>query len=462
LLLWLAAVASAQVPAHVEAARDRIDWEAAGAEAVGVLAGYLATDTTNPPGNERAGAEYLAGVLASAGIASEIVDHGGGRASLIARVEGEGTEPPLCLLSHMDVVPVERDMWTVEPLSGVIRDGYLYGRGALDMKGMGAIETLALVWLARADVPLKRDVVLLAVADEEGGGLGMKTMVDEHWGRIGCSHLINEGGVGIRDAFFDGQHLHPISVAEKGYLWIDLVASGSAGHGSVEQPVEAPKTLLAAMEAIDRRHPKPRITDETRALLRAVGAHKGGATGAVLRSKALSGLLVKPRLLREPASRAVITDTVHLTGMAGAVSPNVVPSQVRATYDCRLLPGTTDADVLGELERLVRKVDGVSFEVTNYAPSSGSEWRGDPLFDAIARYAVEGRPDAVAAPFLSVGFTDSLYARRLGVRAYGYVPFEITPEEAATMHGHDERVPVDQIGEGLRRLFSMVVEFAGA
>lgn len=462
MLLWLAAVALGQVPAHVDAARDRIDWTAAGAEAVGVLAGFLATDTTNPPGNEEAGAVYLAGVLSSAGIASEIVSHGGGRASLIARVEGEGTEPPLCLLSHLDVVPAERDLWTVEPLSGVVRDGYLYGRGALDMKGMGALETLVLVWLARAEVPLRRDVVLLAVADEEGHGLGMRTLVDERWGDIGCSHLINEGGVGIRDAFFEGQHLHPISVAEKGYLWVDVVASGAAGHGSVVQADEAPGRLLSAMRAIEKRRAKTRFTDETWALLHAVGVHKGGATGAVLRSKGLSKLFVKPRLLKEPASRSVITDTVHLTGMAGAVSPNVVPSQVRATYDCRLLPGTTDAEVLADLTHRIRKIDGVSLEVTQYAPSSGSEWRGDPLFDAIARYAVEGRPDAVAAPFLSVGFTDSLYARRLGVRAFGYVPFEVTPEEASTMHGHDERVPVDQIGDGLRRLFSMVVDFAGA
>ncbi|MBW1881031.1 MAG: M20/M25/M40 family metallo-hydrolase, partial [Deltaproteobacteria bacterium] len=348
-----------------------------------------------------------------------------------------------------------------DPFSGHLDpDGMLWGRGALDMKGMGALELMTLVWLKRLDVPLERDVVLVAVADEEIDNLGMLQLVEEHWDRVGCSHLINEGGLGAQDAVFDGQTLHSISVAEKGVLWVRMVASGEAGHGSTPRSGEAPDRLLEAMEAIARRKPKPRFDPALYELLAAAGRHHGGFTGFVMRSRFLVRLLAKGQLMKNPLTRAAITDTVHLTGMAGGSEPNSVPSQVSATYDCRLLPGTEPDAVLAELRHLTRKVEGIEFEVLHSVSSNGSPW-DDPLYDAIAAYAVEGRPNAAAGPLLSVGFTDSIYARPLGVHAYGYIPFEVNGEELATMHGRDERVSAENVREGLRRLFSIVVDFAG-
>jgi len=448
-------------PAHVAAARDRVDWEAAGAEAVEVLAGYLAVDTRNPPGNEARGAEVLAGVLESEGIASERVTLAPGRESLIARVSGSGAASPLCLLSHIDVAGVEPGNWKVDPFSGQLDpDGTLWGRGALDMKGMGVLELMTLVWLKRLDVPLERDVVLVAVADEELDNLGMRQLVGEHWDLLGCSHLINEGGFGARDALFEGQTLHSISVAEKGVLWVRMVATGKAGHGSTPVAGEAPARLLEAMEAIGRRKPRPRIDPALFGLLAAAGRHHGGFSGFVMRSPFLVRLLAKGRLMKNPLTRAAITDTVHLTGLSGGTEPNSVPSRASATYDCRLLPGTAPEDMLAELRHLTRKVEGIEFEVLHSVASTGSPW-DDPLYEAIATYATEERPDAAAGPLLSVGFTDSIYARPLGVHAYGYVPFVVDGEELATMHGADERVSSENIREGLRRLFSIVVDFAG-
>lgn len=463
MIALLASLALAHdTPDRVEAWRSAIDWSRAGDESARWLADYLKVDTVAPPGNEMDGVRYLQSILDAEGIASEVVDHGDNRGSLIARLAGDGSKPPLCLLSHIDVVPSERDRWTFDPLSGAIEDGVIYGRGALDMKGMGIVELAAMVHLKRLGVPLERDVLLVAVADEEVDGMGMQELVKDHWDRIGCSHMINEGGLGIRDALFEGQDLHAISVAEKGTLWVKMIAEGTAGHGSTIEPDEAPGRLLEAMALVERKyHPKPRIDPALRVLFRQVGRQKGGFVGAVLRSRVLFGLLVKPKLLADPQTSAALTDTVHLTGMGGASSTNVIPSEVWAQYDCRLLPGTEPGALLGELEHITRKLPWIRWEAYQQQPANGSPW-DDPFYERIEHYAAEGRPQAAAGPVLSVGFTDSIFARPLGVNAYGYVPFVITRDEGATMHGHDERLSVENVQEGTRRMFSIVLDFAGA
>lgn len=450
-----------ETPARVAAARDAVDWAVAGEQAAAHLSEYIRVDTTNPPGHERRGVDWIAGILASEGIPSEIVDHGDDRASLIARLPGNGSGSPLCLLSHVDVVTAEPASWTRPPLSGDVADGYVWGRGALDMKGMGIVELETVLWLKRNAVPLARDVVLLAVADEEVDGIGMKALVAQ-WDRIGCSHLINEGGLGLEGALFDGQVLHAVSVAEKGIAWLKVTATGMPGHGSVPDPrVEAPARLLAAMEAVDRGYrARPHVDPAMRELLRNAGRERGGIVRTILGSRVLTGLFVRPRLMGDPTTRAAITDTVHLTGMAGANMPNVVPGAVWALYDCRLLPGTTPAAMVERIERLVRDVPGITVELLDGFESNRSPV-DDPLYARIAHYAVEDRPGHVAGPLLSVGFTDSLYARPLGVHAYGYVPFVVDAIQADTMHGNDERVSVENLREGTRRLYSIVVDFAG-
>lgn len=451
------------VPDRVAHWRDRVDWDAAGDEAVQVLSRYLRVPTVNPPGDEGLGVEFLGAILDEEGIPWEAVEHAPGRASLIARLDGSTDEAPLCLLSHIDVVSSETEHWDADkgPLSGAIADGYVWGRGALDMKGMGALELMTVVQLARLGVPLRRDVVLIAVADEEVHNVGMQELVRDHWDRLRCGHILNEGGIGLKDALFEGQTIHAISVAEKGVLWMQMHADGRAGHGSTPYPGEAPARLLRAMERIERRYrSRVRIDPAMYELLRNVGHDKGGVVGSILKSKALVNLLVKGRLKGTPATHAAIVDTMHLTGMLGAEEPNVVPGRVSAQYDCRTLPGTDPDAIVAELERAVRKVDGISFEVLQQYDAAGSEWRGDPVYDAIAAYATEGGEGHVAGPVLSVGFTDSIFARTTGTRAYGYVPFVVTEDEASTMHGHRERVAVEQVHDGLRVLFSIVVDAA--
>jgi len=440
---------------------ERVDWRGAGDEAARVLAGYLRVDTQNPPGNETRGARYLAAVLAREGIRSEIVEHRPGRGSLIARLKGSGQQKPICLLSHIDTATSEPAEWPPGrgPVSGTIDDsGTIWGRGALDMKGMGAIELMTLVWLKRLEVPLRRDVVLLAVADEEVDNGGMRFVMQKHWRRIGCSHMVNEGGLGLKDGLFRGQTVFGISVAEKGVMWVTMTVRGEGGHGSTPRPEHTPRRLIEALGRLLKRVPKARIHPSLQELFARVGEHKGGVTGFVLKRPTLVRWLAMDKLLGRPGTRAALVDTVNITVLdTGGNQPNVVPSTARARLDIRLLPDTRPAQVLAELRRLVGGDPAIRFEQTHYYPSLESP-RDDPLYRALARHAVAGRDDAVAGPVLSIGFTDSLFARQRGVRAYGLVPFEVTEDEAKTMHAPKERVSVANVRRGLRVLLGAVIE----
>jgi acetylornithine deacetylase/succinyl-diaminopimelate desuccinylase-like protein len=444
--------------------QDAIDWRSAGDEAAGLLSAYLRVDSLNPPGNETRAARFLAAVLARAGIPSEIVEFAPGRSSLIARLQGDGREKPLCLLSHTDVVgAVEKD-WPdgKGPLSGTLdADGMIWGRGALDMKGMGAIELMTVVWLKRLGVPLRRDVILLAVGDEEVGSGGMKSLVEKHWGRIGCSHLINEGGMGLKDLFFPGQTVFPITVVEKGALGLRMTVRGEGGHGSTPRPEHTPKVLLQALARIEQRRPDVSVHASYRELAARVGEHHGGLAGFLLQRPALvDGVLLK-RLMKNPVMNAAVVDTVAVTGIeTGDHSPNVVPTTASAILDCRLRPGRTPEQLIAELRHLTGDDPRIRFDQLYWDSAVESPWQDDPLFQALAAQVVAGRPDAVAGPALSVAFTDSLFARQRGVRAYGFVPFAVSQAEAATMHGPNERISVENLRTGLAILFRSVVQAA--
>jgi len=451
-------------PASLSKRADSVDWNAAGDEAVVVLSDYLKVDTRNPPGNETRGARFFADLLAREGIESSIHEFAPNRGSLVARLKATGpvTDKPLCLLSHLDVVTAEDAEWPADaqPLSGVVKDGFVWGRGALDMKGMGVIELLTLVQLKRLGVPLRRDVLLLAVADEEVDNQGMHLLVDTMWDQLDCGVVLNEGGIGLPGLLFEGQTVFPITVAEKGTLWLRLVAKGEAGHGSTPVPGRAPGKLLAAIEKLNAREPKASIHPALYELLARVGAQKGGLTGFILSHPALVDLFVTGKLMGTPPTRAALTNTCQVTGFDGKGSaPNVIPSEVAAIVDCRVRPDTKPETLLAELKTLLG--DEVTIEVIQNEPASESSW-DDPLFEALVRHLTAGRPDVVAGPAISPGFTDSNLARPKGAKAYGLVPFEVDRELLGTMHGKHERVPVAQVKRGLEVLFRAVLDAAGA
>jgi len=438
-----------------------IDWQAAGDEAAVILSQYLQIDTSNPPGNETRGAQFLAQILNKEAIAAEIVEFAPGRGSLIARLEpqAQATEKPLCLLSHIDVVPAETAKWPVEtpPFGGVIdKAGVLWGRGALDMKGMGALETLTLVWLKRQHVALKRAVILLAVADEEVDNRGVRFVIDKHWGKIDCSQLINEGGVGLKAMLTPGQTVFGVSTAEKGLLWLKLTAHGPAGHGSTPVPGRAPEKLLRALDKIRARQPQPNIHPILYNVLAQSGYATGGIAGFVLKRPWWVRRVVLGKLMASAPARAGVTNTINITGFAGMNEPNVVPSEVQANLDCRLLPGVKPYEMLEEIKTLIDDPD-ISLQVLHEAEANESPL-DDPFFAAIARNVLKVHADAVVGPVLSPGFTDSIKLRPLGVHAYGLVPFVIDLQEAGTIHGANERVSLQNIRDGLRILYGAVLD----
>jgi len=451
----------ADAPPAAKRWRDAPDWKAAGDETVELLRGYLRVDTTNPPGNEVRGAEYLGAVLKREGIPFEIVESAPGRGNVIAELKGSGEEKPLCLLSHIDVVTADTAKWPPGkgPLSATLDDkGMIWGRGALDMKGLGAIELMTMVLLKRQNVPLKRSVFLLAVADEEQGGSGMRFVADERWGDIGCSHVLNEGGIGVQDLFVKGQSVYAISIAEKGILWLQMTAHGDTGHGSTPMPGRAPERLLRALSRLRARGLTPTIHPALYDLSARVGDDAGGFTGFVLERPTLLRAFALDKFMANPESRAALIDTVSVTGFEGRRAPNVVPSEVSAILDCRLLPGTRPVDFFAKLTDIVDD-PLVTFEAIQIAQPTESPWN-DPFFDALVREALDGRTQVVAGPAISPGTTDSRFLRDKGVRAYGLVPFVIPKEDFKGIHGTGERVSVENVHRGLRIVYRAVVDVA--
>jgi len=454
------AVDAAALPST--ALRENVDWQTIGDAAFADLTAYLQVDTVNPPGNERNGVVFLQEKLRGLGLSDDdmvVVDHGDNRASLIARLKA--TQPPtqgaLCLMSHIDVVTSEPERWHAErgPLSGAVvdEDGerYVYGRGALDMKGMAIMELHALKALVDSGRPRSRDIVFLAVADEEVKSMGIDAIAsDEHWPKVACTHAINEGGIGLKDAIVPGQTVIAISVGERGVLWSRVVAEGPPGHGSTPIPGRAPEKLLGAMKRMDEWRDTPTIHPALYELLAEVGREAGGAQGFVMERPTLVDLLVGDRLQQKPTTKAITNDTVHLTGFWGANSPNVVPSTVWAQYDVRLLPGTSPAAMEAELKEWLKDHD-VRLEVIERKEANVSEWE-DPVFRALQRHAIDGDARTVAGPIISPGFTDSIVLRRRGVKAYGVIPVVVSAVESASMHGDNERLSRKNVERGTRVL----------
>lgn len=370
----------------------------------------------------------------------------------------------LCLLSHSDVVPADSTEWMVDPWAGTIKDGYIWGRGALDMKGVTALHVSSLIWLKRAMdhgiLKLKRPIAVIVVADEEVSNLGMKALVNDsrHWDRLGCSHLLNEGAFGIKDLLFKGQNVMPISVGEKGVLWVKLTAKGPSGHGSVPRLHYAPAILLKAIKRIQQREIRPSISQPLTEMFARVGANYGGVSGFVLQRPLLTRWFALNKILSVPESAAGVSNTFHITGFHAAQGkPNVVPSEATLTLDIRVLPNHKPQNVLTELKTLVDD-ERISIEVITSIPSEISGWQDDPIFDALMRQSIRVFPNAVAGPVTSVGFTDSTFARQKGVKAYGWVPFMLHRDELATMHGPNERVSLSQLKKGLDATLTMLLE----
>jgi acetylornithine deacetylase/succinyl-diaminopimelate desuccinylase-like protein len=444
-------------------ALEQVDWEREGAAVVELLAALLRFDTTNPPGAEAEAVAFLADTLRQAGVEPEVLSPVPGRANLVARLAGgDGAEAPLLLNGHVDVVAAEAGRWRHPPFAGEVHDGELWGRGAVDMKSMVAMSVATVGLLTRLGVPLRRDLKLAVVADEEAGcQAGSAWLVDHHPDKVRAGHALGE--VGGATFYLGGRPFYPIQVAEKGIAWLRASATGATGHGSIPREDNAVVRLSEFLARVGRRRLPLHASPEVRRFLEALAELQGRAGRAAL------PLLLHPRWsslvlrrgVRDPGMArllsAVLRNTASPTVVHAGAKVNVIPGRADAELDGRIAVGSSEAELLAEL----RSLAGPDIELELLGPSRPPTVTppGDPLFDLLAGVVADHHPGAVAVPTVTPGFTDAKFWSQLGTACYGFVPIRLEPSDpdfAAMFHGDDERVPVAGLKAGLRMLADAV------
>jgi acetylornithine deacetylase/succinyl-diaminopimelate desuccinylase-like protein len=419
-----------------------IEWKAVKEEAIGILREYITIDTTNPPGLEKPAADFLENILKKDGLKTETYQAVSERPNLICHLKGDGSKKALILLHHMDVVPVEREKWSVDPFDGRIQNGFLWGRGALDMKGTGIIYLMAFLLAHRLSLPLKRDLIYLAVPDEETGGeMGAEWLTNNHPDKIEAEYLINEGGTGWKEGPLSGFN---VGIGEKGPLWLRLSVDGTPGHGSVPVDDNACVRLAKALTRIADFKTPLQIVPEMHTFLDRVGTGRDISPGE----------LADHDLLKRPIVAAMFRNTISLTGLKAGQKENVIPSRAEATFDCRLLPGADHSSFIKELEEIIAD-EGIQIDVIMQIEASCSPAETE-IYSVLEGILAENYPEVLVLPTISTGFTDSRCFRRLGTHCYGLLPLLIDLEIIGTIHGHDERLPIHDLEKGIKVIFDMI------
>jgi acetylornithine deacetylase/succinyl-diaminopimelate desuccinylase-like protein len=469
-----------------EAPAAALDLEREGAEAVRLLRELIRFDTVNPPppGSSRPNAGetalllYVKGLLAAEGIDSEIYEAQPGRGNLVARYRGTGAKPAVLLMSHVDVVNFDASRWEVEPLSGAVRDGFVWGRGALDDKDGAAVFVQVLRILARTRPRLSRDVIVMLNSDEESSGkFGARWMVEKHWDKIACEAVLSEGG---RVALRDGKEVeYDFETAEKVYNDFRLWVRGRSGHSSVPVDRNAIYTLGRLLEKLERFRTPIRLTETAAASLAALADLPANAAWKDAMKKASAGdLAAAEDLCKEPRFNALLRSTFVPTIVRGGIRENVLPPDAEINFNVRLLPGDRIDDLIGALLRYleVPKVEVVEGDAAAFekwkqekkdadmavflaergvdAPATSLRTEMYRTLDLVARRL---SPGAVVAPRLSPGATDLRFFRMKGVQAYGIGPCP-AGEEENTLHDHNERVRIKSVESGVRFVLETVIE----
>ncbi|MDX1494704.1 MAG: M20/M25/M40 family metallo-hydrolase [Longimicrobiales bacterium] len=447
--LWAAAPAPASAQLDLAALQD---------EAVEWLQEYIRINTINPPGNETEGAEFFARIFEAEGIEYEMAESAPGRGNIWARLEG-GDEPGIVLLHHIDVVPADERYWTVDPLSGDLRDGYIYGRGALDTKTSGILHLAAFLALHRTETPLNRDVVFMATADEEAGGFfGAGWLVEnrpELFRDIGF--LLNEGGGGTD---VDGTVNFGLEVTQKVPYWLRLTATGEPGHGSRPLVTYASLELIEALERLRLHSFEPRI-------IPAVHDHLSGIAERHpepwrTRFADMAAYVDDPSVMLElqqydPGLHALTRNTCSITRFEGSNKINVVSPEVAAEIDCRLLPDQDPYAWLAELGSVLGPAIDVEV-LMGFTPAVSST--DTDLYRTVREVTLEEFPEAGFVPQVVGGFTDSHFFRDLGITSYGYTATATPAEDSGGVHGNDERVTEENVRRGVELTLAILERFA--
>jgi acetylornithine deacetylase/succinyl-diaminopimelate desuccinylase-like protein len=451
-LMMLVAVRAAAAPPAAA------DFEGAIADLRALLVRLVEADTTNPPGNEARAVAIVAERLAAEGIPHETTEFAPGRQNLVARLSGDGSEKPLLLLAHLDVVGADGQPWTSPPHRVTERDGFLVGRGVSDDLGMALVELETVVLLKRSGASLRRDVILALTGDEESGGAGIRALLAREPQAMGAAIALNEGG-GPRLDERGRVAFVALQTAEKTYQDFALIVTGSTGHSSVPLPDNAIYRLARALERIGRRRFPVRLLPVVREYFKARAAIEVEPLAGALRSAAAAkgGVPAAALAILEanPILAATLRTTCVATTLGGGTRVNALPSEARATLNCRILPDESIESVEGALARLIADPEVKIERLGDFGAGPPSPLAG-PLPTAVRALAAETWPGAPILPFLSVGATDSRFLRERGVAAYGLNPIALTESDARRAHGADERIPVASLPPGLEFFYRLV------
>jgi acetylornithine deacetylase/succinyl-diaminopimelate desuccinylase-like protein len=440
-----------------------MNWDQAFEETVAHLRALVQIDTTNPPGRERPAAEYLAGVLQQEGLEPMVLESTPERANLVVRLRGTGEAPPLMLLSHLDVVPAEADKWQYPPFSAEVAEGYIWGRGTVDTKNLTAAELVIMLLLHRHNVPLKRDVIMVACADEEEhGGKGLAWLSVNHPDLVRSQYAINEGGGQSLD--LRGQTYFTCQTAEKGVCWLRLRAHGEAGHGALPHEENAVVSLAEAVVKLGHTPLPVHLTQTTERFIEGLARGQGKETAALVRGlldPAASSFLLRQLPINQSWARmlhGMLHNTATPTILQAGKKINVIPSTAEALVDGRVLPGQHPEQFLREVSNVVGP--NVDVQVEEYAPAleAGPDTE---LYRAIEETLCDLEPQTILLPMMVCGATDAKHLAPLGIVTYGFCPMRdegsISPMQLA--HAHNERISLENVRFGLRTLYEVVVRF---
>ena len=447
------------------AAPTEADWAALGDEATALLSQYLRINTTNPPGNEIVAARWLAQVLRHDGIEARIFEPAPGKANLYARLVGDGSARPIILLNHMDVVLASPEYWSVDPFSGLTKDGYIWGRGSLDMKGEAFAQLMTMLILKRAHIPLRRDIIFLATSDEEiGAGVGA-AWIAEHQAPLvhDAEFLLNEGGLTRANGQGGGGvDFYGIGTTEKSPFWLDVTAHGTAGHGSRPTPDNPVHRLVRALNRIAAWQTPLIVTPAAERSFRDLATIERDTTVRRWLSDvraALRDSVAARYITADLTYNALLRNTISITGLKGSDKTNVIPPVATAAIDVRLLPGQDPAAFLADLMRVIGdsavtiRPQGPNWPATESSTET-------EMFRAIAAVAHARHPNALVTTLMLAGFTDSHYFRRMGIASYGLGPFPLTQGDSRGVHGNDERVSIQALRFGVRFYYDVVARVA--
>jgi acetylornithine deacetylase/succinyl-diaminopimelate desuccinylase-like protein len=466
-LCALVCVAGAVVPRHVDGQQAP--------PTAHLLSELIRLDTSNPPGREGQVGDFLAPRFRDLGFQVDIVPTPeAGKSHFFARLKGDGSKRPILLAAHADVVGVEREKWTVDPFAGLIKDGYVFGRGAIDFKGGLAVFAEAVLMLARNKVPLARDVIFLAEADEEGRPFNTSWLAQNgHWDKMDCEFALNEGGWIIKDAGGRVRYVS-ISTADKSGVSLVLTARGTSTHSSMPRPDNAIFRLSKALAKLADYDTKPQLTPATRQFFLTLARTSEPPMSQYFRDLVESAdpkavERADREISKDPLLHAIMRNTIAPVIINGGFRSNVIPGSAEATINFRTIPGTDSKDLIEEVRRVVQD-QGIEITIAGGAQAAAfaaasrtmkPSPEDNELYRALAAESKATWPTAEVTPYLFQAGTDAGAWRSRGVPVYGIYPYPIDADDLSRMHGNDERVSIASLEQGTRMIYETLVKVAG-